>query len=360
MTTTTSTREPSAPTGPPGRRVGIIGTGSYLPAQILTNEVLAHRLNVDLDWIEDRTGVVERRVAEPEDATSDLATRAARRALRAAGITPADVGLIIVATSTPDLPLPASACQVQANLGAGNAYAMDVDAVCTGFVFALDVAQKIMRCDPGLGHALVIGADTYSRILDYSDRRTSALFGDGAGAVVLGRGPGAARIDYSRMGSDGTMNDYVQIPAGGSRNPIDCDGVQSGQQYFKMKGGLVRAFVNERLPLMVNDVTDATGLTVGEIDLLVPHQANVRMLQEATKEMGFVPDQVGITGDYYGNTGAASVPITLDAQVRSGRVRPGDRVLLAAFGGGMTWGTTLLTWPGPRTPYSTDREAFPV
>lgn len=192
--------------------------------------------------------------------------------------------------------------------------------------------------------------------MDYSDRRTSVLFGDGAGAVVLGRGIGCARIDYSRLGSDGTKNDYVQIPAGGSRTPIDAAGLGGGQQFFKMDGGSVRAFVDERLPQMITDVTERMGLSIGDIDVLVPHQANVRILREATKEMGFVRDQVGITADRYGNTGAASVPITLDAEVRSGRVHPGNRVLLAAFGGGMTWGTMPLTWHGQRVLAATDRD----
>ncbi|MEV4727164.1 hypothetical protein AB0K29_26335, partial [Micromonospora humida] len=187
----------------PGATPGILATGACLPEQVVTNASLAAALGVTADWIVDRTGVHERRVAAPGEATSDLATHAARQALDRAGVDPADVGLIILGTSTPDLPLPATACRVQANLGAWDAYAMDLDAVCTGFLYALDVAHKIMRCDPAIRYAVVIGADTYSRILDYTDRRTSVLFGDGAGAVVLGRSADAADIAYTRLGSDG-------------------------------------------------------------------------------------------------------------------------------------------------------------
>ncbi|WP_431885462.1 3-oxoacyl-ACP synthase III family protein [Micromonospora wenchangensis] len=330
----------------PGAAPGILATGACLPEQVVTNASLAAALGVTADWIVDRTGVHERRAAAPGEATSDLATHAARQALDRAGVDAADVGLIILGTSTPDLPLPATACRVQANLGAWGAYAMDLDAVCTGFVYALDVAHKIMRCDPAIRYAVVIGADTYSRILDYSDRRTSVLFGDGAGAVVLGRSADAAGIAYTRLGSDGRQHDLVRIPAGGSRAPASTATVAHGGHHFTMDGRAVRAFAERKLPELVADATAACGLTVADLDLLVPHQANVRLLREVTKELGFVADQVAISGTHYGNTGAASVPVTLDAAIDAGRVRPGARVLLAAFGGGMTWGSALITWPG--------------
>ncbi|MEU1606138.1 3-oxoacyl-ACP synthase III family protein [Micromonospora matsumotoense] len=335
---------------------GILATGACVPEQVVTNASLAASLGVTADWIVERTGVRERRVAAPGEATSDLATRAARQALDRAGVDPAELGLIILGTSTPDLPLPATACQVQANLGAWGAYAMDLDAVCTGFVYALDVAHKIMRCDPTIGYAVVIGADTYSRILDYTDRRTSVLFGDGAGAVVLGRSADAAGITYTRLGSDGRQNDLVRIPAGGSRTPASTGTVAHGAHFFKMDGRAVREFAARKLPELVADVTAACGLTVADLDLLVPHQANVRLLHEVTKELGFVADQVAISATHYGNTGAASVPITLDAAVTSGRIRAGARVLLAAFGGGMTWGTVLITWPGGAAGHPTHEE----
>lgn len=316
-----------------------------MPDTVLTNEELAGPLGVTPDWIEQRTGVVERRRADAGDATSDLATRAARAALAAAEVDPREVDLLIVATSTPDMPLPATACQVQANLGMADATAMDLDAVCTGFVYALDVAHAMMLAHPETRHALVIGADVYSRILDYRDKRTCVLFGDGAGAVVLGRSPDAAPIGYTKLGSDGSKNDYVRIPAGGSRTPASPVSVAAGDHYFKMQGRLVRDFAHETLPRMIRDAEAATSLTVPEIDLLVPHQANVRLIEQATKDLGFLPDQVVISGDRFGNTGAASVPLSLDLAVRAGRTAAGARVLLAAFGGGMTWGTALCTWP---------------
>lgn len=325
-------------------RLGILATGSYLPSFVITNEALAGPLGVGPEWIEGRTGVRERRMAAADEATSDLATKAARRALAAAGVRPDQLGLIMVATSTPDMPLPATACQLQANLGADNACAMDIDAVCTGFVYALDVAHKMMRCEPTLAYALVVGADTYSRILDYSDRRTCVLFGDGAGAVVLGRSATAARIDYTRLGSDGRKNDYVRIPSGGSRTPSTVSAIEAGQHFFKMEGRLVREFVHERLPAMVKDVTDSCELTVSDIDLFVLHQANGRVLDDMSKKLGLQPEQVAVTVDRYGNTGAASIPITLDHAIRAGQAVPGSRVLLAGFGGGMTWGTALMTW----------------
>ncbi|MEU4249953.1 beta-ketoacyl-ACP synthase III [Amycolatopsis sp. NPDC026612] len=333
----------------PGCSTGVLATGSYLPKSTMGNEVLERSLGLSPGWIEDRTGILERRVADSSEATSDLATAAARRALDAAGVRPDAIGLIIVATSTPDMPLPATACQVQANLGASNAVAMDIDAVCTGFVYALDVAHKMMLCEPAFDYALVIGADTYSRILDYRDRRTAVLFGDGAGAVVLGRSETAASIEYSRLGSDGTKVDYVQIPAGGSRDPLSADTLASGDHFFKMDGRSVREFVEERLPQMIDGVMRACAMNVSEVDLFVPHQANGRILVDVAKEVGFLPDQVALTVDHYGNTGAASIPVTLDHAVHEGRVLPGDRVLLAGFGGGMTWGTTLLTWGGGRS-----------
>ncbi|WP_026315850.1 beta-ketoacyl-ACP synthase III [Actinokineospora enzanensis] len=326
--------------------LGVLATGSYVPDRVVTNEELAHPLDIGPEWVMERTGVHERRRAAPDEATSDLATRAADRALAAAGVRAAEVDLIIVATSTPDLPLPATACQVQANLGVTGGCAMDLDAVCTGFVYALDVAHKMMRCDPAVRHALVIGADTYSRILDYRDRRTCVLFGDGAGAVVLGRSEHAARIDHTRLGSDGTKNDYVHIPSGGSRAPASAAAVAAGDHFFKMNGRLVREFVGERLPAMVAEALADRDLTVSDIDLFVPHQANARVLADVCKEIGFLPEQLAVTVDRFGNTGAASIPITLDHAVAAGRPRPGGRILLAGFGGGMTWGTALLTWGG--------------
>ncbi|WP_328811845.1 3-oxoacyl-ACP synthase III family protein [Rhodococcus sp. NBC_00294] len=262
----------------PSRAITLTGTGSYVPDTCVASADVEERLGLQDGWIHERTGVLERRVASPSQAASDLAVIAASQALASAAVSAADIGLIIVGTSTPDSPLPSTACIVQAKLGATSAVALDIDAVCTGFVYALDIAHKMMMGDPDLNHALVIGADVYSRILDYTDRRTSVLFGDGAGAVVLSRTNVGAAIDYSKLGSDGTLSDYVGIIGGGSRRPLSVDRLSAGEQYFRMNGRAVRDFVHDRLPQMIHDALDARGLVVGDVDLFVPHQANVRIL----------------------------------------------------------------------------------
>lgn len=331
----------------------VTGTGSCVPNTCVSSAEMETRLGLENGWISERTGVLERRVAAPTQATSDLAAIAANHALASAGVSATDIGLIIVGTSTPDSPLPSTACIVQAKLGATSAVAMDIDAVCTGFVYALDVAHKMMQGDPELAHALVIGADVYSRILDYTDRRTSVLFGDGAGAVVLSRSNTGATISYSKLGSDGTLSDYVGIVGGGSKRPLTADRLSDGEQFFRMNGRAVRDFVHDRLPQMILGVLDARGLVAADIDLFVPHQANVRILEEVSKHLGFAHDQLAVTADRFGNTGAASIPITLDDVVRRGGLGGGGRVLLAGFGGGMTWGSILLEWPASPRPATT-------
>ncbi|WP_248963794.1 3-oxoacyl-ACP synthase III family protein [Sphaerisporangium perillae] len=266
--------------------IGITGTGAYLPSSVLTNAELSDRMAINPDWIEDRTGVYERRVAAAGEATSDLASVAARRAMRAAGIGADEVDLIIVATSTPDKPMPATACIVQANLGLGHCPAFDVDAVCTGFVYALEVARSMMSADPRLRHAVVIGADIYSRILDYTDRRTASLFGDGAGAVILSRVPAEFGIKDVELGADGSKADYVSVPAGGSRAPATAETLDSGDHFFKMDGRAVRKFAENIFELAIDGVLDRCEMTVGELDLVVPHQANVRLLEDCAKKSG--------------------------------------------------------------------------
>ncbi|MFE0021969.1 3-oxoacyl-ACP synthase III family protein [Amycolatopsis sp. NPDC059021] len=327
----------------------ILGTGSYLPETVLTSETLGKRLGVGEQWIFDKTLIAERRVAAPDEATSDLASAAAHRALHAAGIAATDLDLIIVATSTPDQPMPATACAVQAQLGAVRAAAFDVDSVCSGFVYALVTAHAMLTADPGPRTALVIGADIYSRILDYSDRRTCVLFGDGAGAVVLGKSGTGRGLLASTLGSDGTLVDMVGIPAGGSRRPASAETLATGQHHFAMNGRGVRDFAARVVPELVADVVKAAELDIADVDLLVPHQANGTILHELADTIGLRPEQMHLTIERYGNTGAASVPITLDDAVRTGKVFAGDVVLLIAFGGGMSWGGAALRWAGPRT-----------
>jgi acetoacetyl-CoA synthase len=326
----------------------ILGTGSYLPERVLTSAELGERLGVGGQWIVDKTGIRERRVAADTEATSDLATRAAQYALDAAGVRAADIDLIVLATSTPDEPMPATACHVQANLGATRAAAFDVGAVCSGFIYAFAVAHAMLMSDAARSTALVIGADTYSRVLDYTDRRTAILFGDGAGAVVLRKtshvGGGVLATTLS---TDGTMAELVGIPAGGSRKPPTPETLHAGQHYFSMRGGDVRRLAAKVLPAVVSDLLDVTGLSLSDIDMLIPHQANGVMLRELAADLELPATAMHLTVERFGNTGAGSVPITLDDAVRKGRVTPGARMLFIAVGGGMTWGGIALRWAGP-------------
>jgi 3-oxoacyl-[acyl-carrier-protein] synthase-3 len=324
--------------------IAILGTGSYVPDSVLTSAELGARLGVGEKWIIDKTRIRERRVAAADEATSDLAAHAARRALDAAGVPAADVDIVLVATSTPDQPMPATACAVQARIGATRAAAFDLDAVCSGFLYALVTARGLLAMDDEARTALVIGADTYSRILDYDDRRTAILFGDGAGAVVLGKTASGAGVLSTVLGSDGTKQDLVRIPAGGSRQPATEATLAAGEHYFAMRGREVRDLAARVLPDVVERVLKSAGLALSDVDLLVPHQANGVMLADLADVLGLRPDQMHLTVGQLGNTGAASVPITLDDAVRSGRVQENDVVVLVAFGGGMTWGGAACRW----------------
>ncbi len=324
--------------------VTILGTGSYLPDTVSTNAALAARLGIDPDWIVAKTGILERRVADPDEATSNLATRAAERALDAAGVAPEQLDLIVVATSTPDEVLPATACRVQANLRAYQAPAFDIDAVCAGFLYGLATLDGMLRSDPERRFALLVGADTYSRILDYDDRRTAVLFGDGAGAVVLGKTDRSSGILATSLRADGDLADLVRVPAGGSRLPASAETVASGQHYFLMEGQEVRTYVERMFPEVIEQTLKQAGLTLDDIDLIVPHQANGVLLRQCARMLELDVDRMHLTVERYGNTGAASVPITLDDAVRVGAVHPGDALLLVAFGGGMTTGGTAVRW----------------
>jgi 3-oxoacyl-[acyl-carrier-protein] synthase-3 len=326
--------------------ITILGTGSYVPDSVLTSAELGARLGVGEKWIIDKTRIRERRVAAADQATSDLAAHAARRALAAAGVAAEDIDIVLVATSTPDQPMPATACAVQAQLGATRAAAFDLDAVCSGFLYGLVTARGLLAMDDEAHTALVIGADTYSRILDYDDRRTAVLFGDGAGAVVLGKTSSGAGVLSTVLGSDGTQQDLVRIPAGGSRQPASAATLAAGEHYFAMRGREVRDLAGRVLPDLVERVLKGAGLEVSDIDLLVPHQANGVMLEDLADTLGLRSDQMHLTVGSLGNTGAASVPITLDDAVRSGRIRENDVVVLVAFGGGMTWGGAACRWTG--------------
>ena len=314
----------------------IIGTGSYLPAKILTNADLAGTVDTSDEWILQRTGIRERHIAADNEKASDLALQASRRALEMAGIAADQLDLIIVATTTPDMVFPSTACILQSKLGVKNMPAFDVQAVCSGFVYALNTADLYIKSGQ-YKHILVVGAEVYSRILDWSDRGTCVLFGDGAGAVVLKRSdtPG---ILASRLHADGSHADILSVPG------QVCGGAVSGRPLLQMDGGAVFKFAVKVLEEVALETLDAAGLQKTDIDWLIPHQANIRIIQATAKKLGMTMERVITTVDRHANTSAASVPLALDEAVRDGRIREGHRVMLEGVGGGFTWGAVLLQW----------------
>lgn len=322
----------------------IVGTGSYLPEKILTSAELGDRLGVCEEWIISKTGIEERRVAAPGEITSDLASKAAEKALRHADISAEDVDVIVLATATKDQPIPATASIVQAKIGATRSSAFDIDAACTGFLYALVVANSMLMADPNCRHALVIGSEIYSRFVDYEDRRTCVLLGDGAGAVVLSKTEDGPGLLSSKLASEGSQADLVEICAGGSRRPASQDTVDSKGHFLTMRGREVRRLAAKVMPELIAELLESAQLQLSDVRLVVPHQANGIMLAEWSKALELVPGQMHTTVRRFGNTGAASVPITLDDGVRSGHIQLDDPVLLVAFGGGMTWGGVTLRW----------------
>ncbi|MEU5404132.1 ketoacyl-ACP synthase III [Streptomyces sp. NPDC005963] len=320
---------------------GVLGTGSYVPSRVMSNKDMNTLSGVHEVAILRKTAIRERRWAEPEQATSDLAIGAARAALGQAGISAAELGLVIVATSTPDSPQPATACVVADELGVrpGTA-AFDVNSVCSGFTFALSIAERMLN-GTSPEYALVIGADVYSRILSPTDRRTIVLFGDGAGAVVLGRG-GRQRLISTRLASFASARELIGVPGGGSRLPATEGTLREGKQYFSMDGRGVTQFIETHVVPGIKEFLKDNGVSQDDIAHFVPHQANGRLLESMSEQLGIPSERMVTTVTRYGNTGAASVPITLDHLVRSGSVTPGDLTLLAAFGGGMSMGLTLM------------------
>jgi 3-oxoacyl-[acyl-carrier-protein] synthase-3 len=314
----------------------IAGTGSYLPATVLTNEDLEKRIDTSDEWIFSRTGIRTRRVAAESETTSDLGAQAAREAMEAAGVGPEDIDLIIVATTTPDMVFPSTACIVQRKLGIRRGAALDVQAVCTGFVYALAIADKFVASGQHQ-RALVIGTEIFSRLLDWSDRRTCVLFGDGAGAVVLEHSETPGVIS-THLHADGEYADILCVPGG-----VHSGAVQ-GRAFLHMDGQAVFRFAVRALEEVCEETLGANGFTGADIDWLVPHQANVRIIQATAQKLGLPPERVVMTLEQQGNTSAASVPLALDAAVRDGRIQRNHLVMLEAVGGGMTWGSVLLRW----------------
>ena len=324
--------------------VGILGTGSYLPAQIVTNVDLVTRVpDADPEWVSRKTLIEARRFAAPEEATSDLAVHAGRAALEQAGVAAAEIDYIIVSTSTGDSPQPPTSNLVQAAIGADRAACFDVNAVCAGFVFALSVANGLVTANPG-ALVLVIASDIYSRILDFGDRRTAVLFGDGAGAAVVGQVPEGYGILDLDLSSRGDANDLIFVRGGGSRMPASAETVADGDHFFRMNGRGVRDFVATEVPPALDALLRRAGRKAEDVDHFVPHQANGIMLRELVEQAGFGHANTHLTLQRYGNVGSASLPVTLDEANRSGALADGDLVLLAGFGGGMSMGAALVRW----------------
>ncbi|GGD86065.1 3-oxoacyl-[acyl-carrier-protein] synthase 3 [Aureimonas endophytica] len=321
------------------RRSLILGTGSSLPARIVSNAELERTVETSDEWITQRTGIRNRRIAGEGETTVSLGEAAARAALDAAGLTPADIDLVILATATPNNTFPASAVQVQSRLGIHHGFAFDVQAVCSGFVYALTTADLYLRS--GMARrALVIGAETFSRILDWEDRTTCVLFGDGAGAVVLGAedadAAGERGVLVSKLRADGAHEEKLYVDGGPSTTGTTGKLRMQGREVFKHAVGMITD--------VVEDSFSALGLTVDSIDWFVPHQANRRIIEASAKKLGIAPEKIVITVQDHGNTSAASIPLALDTAVRDGRIKRGDLVLLEAMGGGFTWGAVVIRW----------------
>jgi len=320
-------------------RAVVKGTGAALPAKVVTNAELAERVDTSDEWIVERTGIRTRHIAADGETTATLATQAARRALEAAGLSAQDIGLIVLATATPDQTFPATATIVQAQLGIDDCIAFDVAAVCSGFLYALSVADSMLR-GGGAKHAIVIGAETFSRILDWEDRGTCVLFGDGAGAVVLSAEDqpeqGGAGILATKLHADGRHNQLLYVDGGPSTTGTVGKLRMKGQEVFR------HAVVN--LAQVMREVLGDAGLTAEEVDWVVPHQANRRILDATARKLGLPAEKVIVTVDQHANTSAASVPLALDVAVRDGRIKPGDLLVLEAMGGGFTWGAAALRY----------------
>ena len=317
----------------------IAGTGSSLPDRIVTNSELAGSVETSDEWIRERTGIRRRHIVDEAESTCDLAERAARNALDSSRIDPSALDLIVVGTTTPDRIYPSTACRLQARLGAGGCPAFDVQAVCTGFIYALGVAEKFFRAG-GVGRALVVGADTHSRLLDWSDRGTCVLFGDGAGAVVLeaSESPG---VMSTHLHADGRYERLLYVEGG---TPRGAGRIAEGGAYTKMQGNEVFKVAVRTLRRIVDETLAANHLEKADVDWLIPHQANVRIIEATARKLGLPMDRVVVTVEDHGNTSAASVPLALDTAVRDGRVQRGQVLLLEAFGGGFTWGSALVRY----------------
>jgi 3-oxoacyl-[acyl-carrier-protein] synthase-3 len=325
------------------RYAHITGWGMALPERVMTNDDLARMVDTSDEWIRARTGIRERRIAGYKETTGSLALQAAQDALEVADLSPDQLDLIIVATSTPEYVFPATACGVQDALGAVKAGAFDLSAACTGFVYALSMAANGIRCG-AMNNVLVIGAETMSRIVNWSDRGTCILFGDGAGAFVLQGSDLPGGVLSTLLRSDGSGGPTLSVPAGGSRHADFLDTARNGQHYIHMDGKEVYRFATRVMASAIREVVECAGLTMEDLQLVIPHQANKRIIDSAARSLGLPEDRFVVNLDRYGNTSAASIPIAVCEAIAQGRLRPDDHMVMVGFGGGLTWGAAVVKW----------------
>jgi 3-oxoacyl-[acyl-carrier-protein] synthase-3 len=325
------------------QRSRIIGTGAYAPLKVLSNFDLEKMVNTSDEWIMERTGIRERRVAAEDEATSDLSIKAANNAIEMAGIKPEAIDLIIVGTVTPDMFFPSTASIVQNKIGAKNAVAFDISAACSGFIYALSIADQFIKSGT-YKTALVIGAEVLSRMIDWSDRNTCVLFGDGAGAVILQADNGERGILSTHLHTDGSMWDFLYTPGGGSRHPISHQVIDDKLIYMRMKGNETFKVAVKSLESVVIEALDYNNLKPSDISWIIPHQANLRIIQSIVKRLEMPMEKVVLNIERFGNTSAASVPMALDEAVRDGRVKKNDIIIFEAFGAGLTWASALVRW----------------
>jgi 3-oxoacyl-[acyl-carrier-protein] synthase-3 len=324
--------------------VRLRGTGSCLPSRIFHNDEFPPELNTSDEWIRTRTGIRERRICAPSETAATLGTEAARQALDAAGLKPTEIGLVICATLTPDMLVPSAACLIQAGLGCTGSAAFDLNAACSGFVYALAVADQFIQSG-AYEHVLVVGSDTMSRVVDFSDRNTCVLFGDGAGAVVLSADPGSSNYIWFRLRADGSQQKLIQLGGLGKRLPATSApraATLDRYDYLFMSGREVFKFAVAMIVKLFREVLRENELTLDDINLIIPHQVNLRILNNACEQLELPAEKLMVNLDRYGNTSAGSVPIALDEAIRTGRLKQGHRALLMAFGGGLTWSSALL------------------
>jgi len=331
------------------RGATIAGTGMYVPERVLTNADFERMVETSDQWIVERTGIRERRIAAPDEASSDMAAHAARRALAIAGLEADAVDHIVLATTTPDRILPSCACTVQRMIGARRAAAYDMFAACTGFVFGVSLGRSLIVSGTA-DTVLVIGVETLSRIVDYTDRNTCVLFGDGAGAVLMRPCEPDQGILAVDIHSDGDLGEVLEVPAGISRNPASEATVKAREHFIRMQGKKLFPFAVRSMEESTRRCLELTGLAPEDLEVVIPHQANLRIIDAVRERLGLPPEKVPVNIDRYGNTSSASIPITLDELVRAGRLKPGDHVGFCAFGGGATWGASIARWTMARQP----------